>query len=263
MIRYILRPPSFGSTPKRLRKYLRAQKVVKVIPQEHISVDWNQDFFMAYPPMEMVSNAPPDYREMRALYVSDKLRQRQWLHAQGIAVPRTFTRLQQPFGIDTPSVSNREYVVRPVRHSQGIGYRLTQDTSDFDPQSEYLSEVFPKRWEYRVILSYGKPIITLLKKFIRDPANFNMPWNHAHGAYFVTCHNYRTNRLRWTNLYDVISSNTVLQQFHIVALDVLLADRHQLGLSNHPYAVCEMNFCPALTIQNNLDTVKAHALHRP
>lgn len=261
-IRFILRPPSFGSTPKRLRKYFRAQGLVKVTPHEPISVDWNQDFFMAYPPVEMVSNAPPEYREMRALYVSDKLRQRQWLNSQGFAVPRTFTRLQQPFGIPSFTGRDHEFVVRPVRHTQGLEYRLTRDPSDFDPGCEYLSEVFPKRWEYRVILSYGKPILTLLKKFIRDPANFNMPWNHAHGAYFVTCHSYTSNRLRWTDIYDRIQASDVLSQFHIIALDVLLGDRRVLGLSRTPYAICEMNFCPSLTIQNNLEALKAHVLNR-
>jgi hypothetical protein len=261
MLRYILRPPSYGSTPKRLRKYLRAQSVVKVTPREQISVDWNQDFFMAYPPVEMVNNAPDEYREMRALYVSNKLRQRQWLANQGFSVPRTYTRLHQPFGEDIASGGSREFVVRPLRHTQGEDYRITNNDSDFDPESEYLSQVFPKRWEYRVILVKGKPLFTLLKKFIRDPLHFNQPWNHANGAYFVTCHSYTSNRLRWTNIYDLCQQSQVLQQFHIVALDVLLGDRRELGLARTPYAICEMNFCPSLTIQHNLEAVRTHVLH--
>jgi len=259
MTRYILRPPSFGSTPKRLRRWLGARGVVRVPPREDITFDWDQDFFMAYPAPEYVENQPPHYLEMRALYVSDKLRQRQWLDQQGFAVPRTYTRLGTPFGPEL-QCNDREFVVRPNQHSGGVGYRLTRDRTDFDPQHEYLAEVFPKRWEYRIVLVKGKPIITLLKKTIRS-LNFNQPWNHANGSYFVTCHSYNSNRLRWTPIYDVIESASVLKTFDIVALDVLLADRRALGLNHHPYAVCEMNFCPALTIQNNLEALRDHVLH--
>jgi hypothetical protein len=260
MTRYILRPPSIGSTPKRLKRWLKAEGVKKVqLPLFDTMFDWDQDFFMAYPPLENVINPPSDYLEMRALYVSDKLRQRQWLSNQGLPVPCTLTRLGQEFG-DRINSGNSEYVVRPLRHSGGLGYRLTGHTSDFDPQSEYLSHVFPKRWEYRIILVKGKPLVTLLKKTIRSIA-FNQPWNHANGTYFVTCHSYTSNRLRWTNIYEQLDQCSVLKQFHIVGLDVMLGDRHTLGLPRHPYAVCEMNFCPSLTIANNLEALRAHVLH--
>jgi hypothetical protein len=254
--RFILRPPSIGSTPKRLRRYFKAQGVIRIPPREDMSFDWDKDFFMAYPPIDYVNNAPDHYLEMRGLYVSNKLTQRQWLSQQGFSVPRTYTRLGQPFGLELNS-ADRSYVVRPTRHTQGQGYRITRDPTDFDPQWEYLAEVFPKRWEYRIILVKGKPVITLLKKMIRS-VHFNQPWNHANGSYFVNCHSYTTNRLRWTNVYDVINSSQVLQQFHIMALDVMLGDRRSLGLATHPYAVCEMNFCPSLTIQHNLEAVTAH-----
>jgi hypothetical protein len=253
MTRFILRPPAFGSTPKRLRQYLGAQRVVKVPDVQNRTFDWNQDFFMAYPNPDQVLNRPDEYWEMRGIYASNKVTQRQWLHSQGLSVPYTLTRLGQGFG-DPIGRSDRGYVVRPLRHSGGIGYRLTQHPHDFDPATEYLSEVFPKRWEYRIILVKGKPIITLLKKTIRS-IEFNQPWNHANGSFFVTCHTYTSNRLRWTDIYDRIEASSVLKRFHIVALDVLLADRHALGLDRHPYAVCEMNFCPALTIPHNLETI--------
>jgi hypothetical protein len=256
MTRYILRPPSFGSTPKRLRQYLGAQRVVKVPDPQNRTFDWNQDFFMAYPPADQVMNRPDEYMEMRGVYASNKVTQRQWLHSQGFSVPYTLTRLGHGFGSPIGPVDSN-YVVRPLRHSQGQDYRLTRHPHDFDPNCEYLSQVFPKRWEYRIILVKGKPIITLLKKTIRS-IDFNQPWNHANGSYFVTCHSYTSNRLRWTNIYDTIEQSTVLKHLHIVALDVLLADRHALGLSHHPYAVCEMNFCPALTIANNLETIRSH-----
>lgn len=262
MIRYVLRPPSFGSTPKRLKRLFNALRTVKIPNRNPIEVDWHRDFFLAYPPTEIVVNAPESYPEMRALYASNKLQQRQWLDRQGFPVPLTYTRLHQPFGRSVEHSTDRQFVVRPLRHFAGAGYRLTSNTSDFNPQTEYLSEVFPKRWEYRVILSYGKPIATLLKKFIRDPANFTQPWNHANGAYFVTCHNYRLNRLRWTNLYDLIESCSVLKQFHLVALDVLLGNRRLLGLDHHPYAICELNFCPSLTIPANLEALRAHVVNR-
>lgn len=261
MIRYILRPPSYGSTPKRLRRYLKAQGVVRIPPREEISVDWNQDFFMAYPPMEMVNNPPQNYLEMRALYVSNKLRQRQWLDQQGFSVPLTYTRLQLPFGRSVGSEAARQFVVRPLRHTQGEGYRTTTNPSDFDPEFEYLSEVFPKRWEYRVIVVKGKPLLTLVKKFLRNPVAAHLPWNHANGSYFVTCRTYTMDRLRWTDIYDVIDASPTLKAMHIVALDVLLGDRRQLGLRRTPYAVCEMNFCPSLNIQANLEDIRAHVIH--
>jgi hypothetical protein len=259
MTRYILRPPSIGSTPKRLKRWLKADGVKKVQPGAELMADWEKDFFMAYPPLESVVNPPPNYLEMRALYVSDKLRQRQWLSNQGLPVPGTFTRLGQAFGNPVPG-GDWGYVVRPLRHRGGAEYRVAGHSSDCDPEHEYISEVFPKRWEYRIILVKGKPLVTLLKKTIRSIA-FNQPWNHANGTYFVTCHSYASNRLRWTDVYDRLEQSPVLKQFHIVGLDVMLGDRHALGLPRHPYAICEMNFCPSLTIQNNLEALRTHVLH--
>jgi hypothetical protein len=260
MTRYILRPPSIGSTPKRLKRWLKAEQVIKVEPNTIAGgFDWDKDFFMAYPPIERLVNPPPNYLEMRALYVSDKLRQRQWLANQGLPVPCTFTRLGQRFGDHIDGV-DRGFVVRPLRHSGGFEYKLTGRSTDLDPQCEYISEVFPKRWEYRIILVKGKPLVTLFKKTIRSIA-FNQPWNHANGTYFVTCHSYTSNRLRWTDVYERLHQSEVLKQFHIVGLDVMLADRHSLGLPRHPYAICEMNFCPSLTIQNNLEALRTHVLH--
>lgn len=256
MTRFILRPPSFGSTPKRLKRYLQAERVIKIPDERGLLFDFNQDFFMAYPTPDLVVNAPQEYWEMRGVYASTKVTQRQWLSQQGFSVPFTLTRLGQGFG-NPIGPSDCEYVVRPLRHSGGVGYRITKYPHDFNSEHEYISQVFPKRWEYRIVLVKGKPVFTLLKKTIRN-IDFNMPWNHANGSYFVTCHSYVNNRLRWTNIYDVISNSSVLRQFHIVALDVLLADRRSLGLTYHPYAVCEMNFCPGLTIPSNLEAVRAH-----
>lgn len=257
MTRFILRPPSFGSTPKKLKRLLGATGVIKVPSRDDITYDWKQDFFMAYPPINMVANAPEHYLEMRGLYAANKLTQRQWLHSQGFSVPRTHTRLNEPFGDSVRARGNAEFVVRPLRHYGGFEYRITRDSSDFDPQCEYLSEVFPKRWEYRVILLKGNPIVTLLKKTVRK-VDFNQPWNHSHGAYFVTCRTYTNDRLRWTNVYDKLQECSVLQSLHLVAFDIMLGDRHELGLRRTPYAICEMNFCPALTIPSNLEAIRNH-----
>jgi hypothetical protein len=50
---------------------------------------------------------------------------------------------------------------------------------------------------------------------------------------------------------------------HMVGVDILLPDRHQLGLRRTPYVICELNFFPSISIPANLEVIRHYALHRP
>jgi len=145
------------------------------------------------------------------------------------------------------------YVVRPLRHFGGHGYRLTEQADDYNPFNEYISEVFPKRHEYRVIFVYGTPVATMLKRMPQETPNPTLPWNHSMGAYFISVNNPENNRLRNTDVYEKLSSSPIVKASHLVAADVLLAKRNR-------YAICELNFCPALT-GTNFEKVVAYVLN--
>jgi hypothetical protein len=148
--------------------------------------------------------------------------------------------------------SSDEFVVRPLRHRSGIGYRVTFDPNDFEEGREYISRLYPKRHEYRVIFCFGTPLITLLKR-VPEGIDPNGPWNHANGSTFITVNNPDNNRLRHTDCIERLSAFSVVKNAHLVAADIMLGD-------NHDYVVSELNFCPALTIENNLRKVASHAL---
>jgi hypothetical protein len=147
---------------------------------------------------------------------------------------------------------NTRWVVRPLRHRAGQGYRITQDPTDHDPAREYVQELYPKRREYRIIYCMGVPIITLLKR-VPENADPDGPWNHACGSTFITIEDLSRSYLRHTDVYDRLSAVPVIQNAHLVAADVLLGE-------DNDYVVSELNFCPALTIEANLRKVASHVL---
>ena len=163
-----------------------------------------------------------------------KLDQRRSIASYGVSVPETY------------SGGNTRWVVRPHRHSQGVGFRVTEDPDDFNPQSEYISPLFPKQYEYRLIFIKGAHLITLVK-VVNDGTPADIAWNHGVSR-FSTIHDYGTCRLRHTNCLGDLAAHPVVQEAHILGVDVMLdADRN--------YAVCEFNLAPALTIENNLNKV--------
>ena len=155
------------------------------------------------------------------------------------------------------------YCSRPTRHRAGSGWNvlsdsqaqeLTQRPDSFSTSGEeYIQQVLPKDYEYRIIVCRGKTLITLLK---RNTENLSplVPWNHQHGSSFVTVENMENNRLRRTDIYQKIENAELLKHIDLCAIDVLY-------LKNPArYFVLELNFCPGLTINSNIEKVKNHVL---
>ena len=147
-------------------------------------------------------------------------------------------------------IRESRYIVRPLRHSGGRGYRITSSPTDFEEGREYIQEVYPKNHEYRIIVVRGKPLFTLYKR--HPNLAQDQPWNHANGSSFVTVDNPDNNRLRHTDIYERISNASgLLNNLDLVGIDVMYAKRGE-------YVVTEFNLCPAITLEHNIQKVKEH-----
>ena len=163
----------------------------------------------------------------------------------------------------TMETNNRQptFCSRPTRHRAGSGWNvlsesqvqeLTQRSDSFTTsREEYIQQVLPKNYEYRIIICKGKALITLLKRNIENLSPL-VPWNHQHGSSFVTVENIENNRLRRTDIYQKIENAELLKHIDLCAIDVLY-------LKNPArYFLLELNFCPGLTIDSNIEKVKNH-----
>lgn len=142
------------------------------------------------------------------------------------------------------------YIVRPLRHTRGQGWRLTSSPTDFEERREYIQEVYPKNHEYRVIAVRGIPLVTLYKRRPEGTPH-DQPWNHTNGSSFVTVTNPDNDRLRHTDVYEKIKSTDLFKSLDLIGLDIMIASRGQ-------YVVTEVNLCPAITLEHNLQRIKAH-----
>ena len=162
-------------------------------------------------------------------------------HTAAAALPDTVERLGYP---------SRRFIVRPLRHSQGRGWRIADNPADFTEGSEYVQAIYPKNHEYRIIAIRGEPLITLLKR-IPDGLPRSQPWNHSNGSSFVTVTDPSNNRLRHTDLYDRIASTPLFKSIDLIGFDVMYR-------RNGEYALCEVNLCPALQISSNIEKVACY-----
>lgn len=211
------------------------------------------------------------YSTARAFASASKPSQRLLLHQHGFPVPRTSFSSPNPsistsqstdstieaiwFGVDRSGrdhgISSVQYIVRPLRHSGGQGYRLTNNPSDYEEGREYIQEVYPKNHEYRIIVVRGKPLLTLYKRR-PETLTYEQPWNHANGSSFVTVDNPDNNRLRHTDVYERINNASgLLNNLDLVGIDVMYARRGE-------YVITEFNLCPAITLEHNLQKVAEH-----
>jgi hypothetical protein len=262
VIRYIVRPRNILTTPRLLKEALGARRTLGWPTEGSRKPSWFKDFFLYYPHIEELEETHTNawtqtqldtYRSCRDFQSSNKPTQRGYLAEAGFRTPATYTLHSDCIGDDD---GVEHYVVRPLRHSRGLNYRIIDDpTTGWDPQTEYISELYPKRHEYRVIVSRGVPIITLLKR-IPEGLSSSLPWNHANGSTFITVTDPQHNRLRHTNVYDIIRSSTLLRGFDLVGLDVMYGREGD-------YRVCELNLCPAMTINTNLQKVAQHVRDTP
>lgn len=275
-IRAIVRPPGIISTPRVLKQALGASLIIKPLGRKP---DWFSDFFLYYPaPQELLHYAqttPPslrihvrseslprdnrhtqvdwleNYKSVYAFTSGTKPQQRTRLAGFGFPIPPTFER-QSTAAASRPSFFGK-YVVRPKRHRSGIGWRLTDTVTDFNEQTEYIQELYPKNHEYRIIAVRGEPLVTLLKR-VPEGTPRSTPWNHSCGSTFITVTDPNNDRLRHTNVYNLIRSTSLFKHMDLIGIDVLYRRDDQ-------YVVSEINTCPALTIPSSIEKVASH-VHR-
>lgn len=173
----------------------------------------------------------------------------------GFPIPATYT--ESHLEPDVAAMGVR-WIARPLRHSGGNGFRIVtpeelQTPGAYNPSTEYLQELYPKTHEYRILIVRGEPLITLLKR-VNDDAPPDAPWNHAQGASFVTVEDINNNRLRHTDVYDVIHRNqdSFFSSVDLGGLDVMF------NRNDRSYRICELNLCPAISIASNLERIASH-----
>lgn len=306
-VRFIIRPASILSTPRRLKESLGARRTYRWPSISRHKPSILKDFFLCYPPIEELEeyaeslsnssrrralasipggwvrggpiNLEPDsntvtslssildsYTTIRAFAAATKPTQRSLLRANGFPIPFTASsheELEQWLAssgggglrTDQTEPESCAYIVRPLRHSQGRGWRLTSNPSDFQEGREYVQEVYPKNHEYRILAVRGTPLITLLK---RRPEHLtqDQPWNHANGSTFITVTDESNNRLRHTNVYQLIEQSQLLKGIDLCGIDVMYSRRND-------YAIAEVNLCPSLEIESNLQRISSHVLSLP
>lgn len=235
---YVVRPKPILGTPKsiatdlgcRLRYWPNAQR-----PRRY---DYNRDFFMTPIHPEHISNAPTIYNDLYHFSTRNKYGQRQILK-NFVPVPNAAGSV-----VEAEQLTGDRFVVRPLRHSGGIGYRTTGQRLDFVHGQEYISELFPKRREYRIIFVFGNPLIVLRKK-PNEGITDDLPWGHENSR-FQTINDVPASKLAATDVFQRLGEMPAVRAAHIVAADILYN-----GKSKPQYAVLELNFCPGVDIDNN------------
>lgn len=246
MLRHVIRPEGISGTPKALAQELGVQ--TRKWPGFSGTPDFDTDLFLVYPDAINVKAADIQaYGVCRTFFAMDKAHQRQALGAQGIPIPGTFTHKSHV----TASPSGK-FVVRPMRHSGGENYRVTENMLDFNEGSEYISHLFMKKREYRIIFAFGQPLIYMRKKQ-NDGVGAELPWGHQNSV-FQTISDVPGSLIAQTDCVAKLTALSVIKTAHLVAADILYA--------NGKYVVLELNTCPGLDIDANrakvVEAVKAH-----
>lgn len=243
MVRYIVRPPNILTTPRKLKEVLNAQRTVNPRVSRR-SLSFVDDLFLYYPDLP---HEVSEYQVIRQFFIRDKYQQRVELDNYGVKTPHAYNDSEE-----TP------LVVRPRRHSGGNSFELINTSEDddrtYNTLTHYASPLFPKVKEYRVIFVKGVPIITLRKLFphldYTSTPPSDVPWNHTNGSIFNTIQaGHQGSSLRHTNAVADLLNVPVVQHAHIIVADIMLNAANE-------YAVCELNFCPAITIPDNLERIK-------
>lgn len=233
----LLHPKPFKTTPKHIQQTLNIP-----VRRNHTRFNrgslynYNRSFFLWYPPEEYVSHAPENYSEVQEFFFANKRTQRNHLMAMSLPTPNEFP------------PHEGMYVVRPLRHHSGRGWRITSDRDDFNGSEEYSTPLFNKRWEYRIITYKGNVICTLLKRAATGRLPVSQPWNHINGTSFVTVRDPDNDRLRHTTVYQDIQTE-FFNTAHLIGIDIMIDP-------NYNYCICELNSCPAFTIPTNLEKLR-------
>lgn len=245
MLKYLLHPSTIRTTPQLLATELHIKTRRWPSPS---GFQYSECFLMTYPPPEALHDHPDVYPSLAAFYRASKLSQRQHLSRSGIPVPETYgTRYEAAYAADGT------WIVRPFRHSGGRQYRRTNSSIDFVEGQQYVSRVFPKTAEYRIVFVFGSPLV-ILKKQNPQHIPADLPWNHLQGCSFATLSNPQGSHIWRCGLVGKLADVPIIKYAHICAVDVLWSDT--LGPS-----VCEVNSCPGITIPTNLTKVATYVRH--
>lgn len=240
---FVVRPKGILGTPKkvaddlewRLRKYPNPR-----FPNR--TYDLRRDFLMMPVDPAHLTNVTRKYLDYYHFTTRHKYGQRLLLRDAGIPVPATAGTTGEAWGFAfDPGL---RFVVRPLRHSGGRRYRVTESPTDFNPGLEYISVLFPKKREYRVIFVYGKPTVWLRKK-PNEGVDEAAPWG-AINSFFQTIDDVTGCRLSATDCVPRLSDFSVVKGAHIIAADILFNKD-----CDPKYTVLELNACPALQIDDN------------
>lgn len=248
-LRYVVRPTSIVTTPRRISTELGATSTMKVNARR-THFDANRDLMLAIPERCPLNMPAEKHRNLREFYTRDKRGQRRLLREEGIKTP------------DDYEAHDNRYVIRPTRHMGGLDYNV--QTGDECSSGYYASPLFLKTREYRVIYMRGRRVATYLKKLPEDftsSDNYSeAPWNHdTAGATFMTINREVNDKLRNTSFYtdtaDLLSCQNAigLDYAGVLAVDVMYRDNDQ------QYAVCEVNFAPGLSIESTFDTMREYS----
>lgn len=246
-IRYIVRPSGILTTPNALKEALGAAQVVKAsFSRERLSLA--KDFFFAYPdPAVMawggIEGQKASYHRLYGFFCNNKYYQRAAMHNAGLKVPVTL-------GINAtaPDLATSRNVIRPYRHMAGQGFEVVTGVPN-QSRPGYISQVFNRTHEYRVIYVFGERVATLLKR-VPSALTQEQPWTHGNGVTFSHLSAPVANhRLTSRGFYSAAEAFFVTQQAHICAYDVMV--------SEDSYAVSELNFCPSLKVDDRIAKVAA------
>lgn len=236
-MRYIIRPEHISKTPKALAAALGVQ--TRAYPNfTSGKADWQQDLFLVYPPTDTVQHHNTAYGRCRSFFSKSKAGQRLALQEAGLPIPKTWISKSEVAAVT--HANGQKYVVRPYRHEGGHDYKVTSNPLDFQEGVEYISELWPKDREYRILFVFGTPLVFWQKK-PNDGVAADAAWGNENGRY-LTITDWNASYLKWhTTAFADIAANPVVKAAHIVAVDILYNE------AKKQYVVLEFNVCPSLT----------------
>lgn len=240
MIRRVIRNPKIYTTPKALAMELGVK--VRAVPNPKAKgCSFEKDFLMTYPETNLVTtNRAETYRKLHRFWSSSKASQREEIQESGVQTPKSARG-------GTVLDGTSPFVVRPLRHHGGRGFRITRNGGDYSAGSEYIAELFAKNAEYRIVFVYGKPVV-LLRKVPNAGTKADEPWNYGN-SHFESVDFAGSNLSTHTSIFADLGRNFIVQHSHVVAVDVLYKIRHRV------YSVCEFNSSPGITIPDNLKLI--------
>lgn len=231
----VIRPENIHATPNATAKALGA--TIRKSPSRLLAQYRGKCFFFTYPHPDRLSEASQHYGELYDFFSAHKAGQRSRLSK--FDIPALACYVSPPDEGTAPKKING-YIKRPLRHHSGRAYEIIDDPTKFREGYEYVSPVFPKTREYRIIFVLGEPLVVLRKKNAKE-LRPEEAWNHVNGSYFQTCN--EPTKLHATDAFERLRACPILQNASIVGVDIL----YRKG----EYRICEFNACPSLTIPEN------------